>query len=222
MIAWGTALWFIFLLWIIVWLSDKPAVLSLFNVSANSVWDAFGILNSLISIVTLILLWETYKTQKLELKETSNALKEQQKLMDESKFHEYFLFLMQHKNFLKENITKRNTHWKNIDHIHSESETRIIKGEDVFRYWASEIKDSKLHWSNIGRDQYCRNCILEWFNDNKEYITSYTNFIKIIEDEILLQNNWRYKNLFETIQSYNEKYVIDYINTNIILANNEI
>lgn len=202
-------MWLTFLCWSVIWLSNKPAIWSPFSVSANNVGDAFGILNSLVWIITLILLWETYKTQKLELQETSSALREQQKLMDESKFHEYFLFSIQHRSFLKESITKERTSWIRLDSNNQKSETTIIKGEDVFYYWAHEIKDSNL---SQDRNEWCKTMFLDWLDSSRENITLYIDFNKIIQDEVLSQNNRKYEKIFETLQSHNEKIVLNYLN----------
>ena len=112
------------------------------NIEIDKVGDAFNILGAVTGIIAVVLVYMTYKTQKEELSLTRQELKnsaemmrqqkeimdeerkimdEERKIMEEEKFRNYFSFLLEQKEKVKNNIIYLNDSW------HKE-----LRGENFF------------------------------------------------------------------------------------------
>lgn len=147
---------------------------------------------------------EELKLQRKELKATRNEFREQKEIMKDSKFHDYFIFLMKHKDFLKDTITVE------LTDLNTTSSERIInKWEEAFYYWFREFEGS----GKEEKKEVLRHMKL-WHNTHKSKINEYLDFIKKMRLEIKKENNPKYNLFSNTIQSSNEKFVIQYLEEN--------
>ena len=114
------------------------------KIEIDKVGDAFNILGVVTSIIAVVLVYMTYKTQKEELLLTRQELKnsaeimsqqkeimdEERKIMEEEKFRNYFSFLLEQKEKIKNNIIYLG------DSVHEE-----LRGEKFFNVSAWIISD---------------------------------------------------------------------------------
>ena len=105
------------------------------KIDIDKVGDAFNILGAVTGIIAVVLVYMTYKTQKEELLLTRQELKnsaemmrqqkeimdEERKIMEEEKFRNYFSFLLEQKEKIKNNLV----HW-------GDSEYSELRGEKLF------------------------------------------------------------------------------------------
>ncbi len=190
------------------------------------IWgDSFWIINSLVSVITFFLVYKTFwlqkemlDSQKDELEATRKELRWQKEIMSEWKFHEYFLFLMNQKELLKNTITKEIVEWINDTASTSHSESTTIRWEEVFYYWINEIKKANnpeySEKSAKERKDNFNKIIWEWYRINSGKIKTYLNFISLIKEELEKQNNEKYIKLIPVIQSTDEYQVFNYIKDN--------
>lgn len=157
-------------------------------------------------------------SQKDELEATRKELRWQKEIMSEWKFHEYFLFLMNQKELLKNTITKEIVEWINDTASTSHSESTTIRWEEVFYYWINEIKKANnpeySEKSAKERKDNFNKIIWEWYRINSGKIKTYLNFISLIKEELEKQNNEKYIKLIPVIQSTDEYQVFNYIKDN--------
>ena len=155
----------------------------------------------------------TYKTQKEELLLTRQELKnsaemmrqqkeimdEERKIMEEEKFRNYFSFLLEQKEKIKNNIIYLG------DSVHEE-----LRGEKFFNVSAwiiSSFKDRNFLSNDVRKqrstslDSYC--------NHNKQQLEQYQKFSNLIKEESLRNNDFTL--IYDTTVSEDEKYFFKWI-----------
>lgn len=183
-----------------LWLLSK-------NIEIDKIGDAFNILWAVTGAIAVVLVYLTYKTQKEELSLTRQELKnsaemmrqqkeimdEEKKIMEEEKFRNYFSFLLEQKEKIKNNIIYLG------DSVYKE-----LRGENFFNVstgimqflhecdW-EEDDESKKRWDSLAL--YC--------SYNKEQLERYKKFSDFIKKESLKNDD--FKLIYDAIVSEDEK-----------------
>jgi hypothetical protein len=163
--------------------------------------------------IAVVLVYLTYKTQKEELSLTRQELKnsaemmrqqkeimdEEKKIMEEEKFRNYFSFLLEQKEKIKNNIIYLG------DSVHKE-----LRGEKFFNV-STGIIDSlnECGWDvDYGLEKRLDSLAL-YCNYNKQQLKRYQEFSDFIKKESLKNDD--FKLIYDAIVSEDEKFFFEQI-----------
>lgn len=149
---------------------------------APDMGDSFNIFNALIGAITVVFVsgayrmqYQAFQLQKDEMKKTSDALKQQEKEMQEQNRQQYIKFLLEQKNILLEKISYKHS---DIAGIYQK------KWFEVFEYWSNDCFWSLYHDIPFLKIQY------EHKSDGKPF------------DKMFLFENGFYKKSSEFLKNY--------------------
>lgn len=175
--------WFGILCWWIVrlclWLLSQ-------NIEIDKVGDAFNILGAVTWVIATILVYRTYKTQKeellltrQELKNSAEIMSQQKEIMEEENFRNYFSFLLEQKEKMKNSII----YWD--DPVHKE-----LRGENFFNVSAGIIFRLIKEFNLSGDEAWTTESasLARYCDYNKQQLKRYQEFSDFIKKESLRNN----------------------------------
>ena len=178
------------------------------KIEIDKVGDAFNILGAVTWIIAVVLVYMTYKTQKEELLLTRQELKnsaeimsqqkeimdEERKIMEAEKFRNYFSFLLEQKEKIKNNI------------IYKE-----LRGEKFFNVSAQIILSffQDYYWSGDETWNEEQSSLAFYCDHNKQQLEQYQEFSDFIKKESLWNNDFTL--ICDAIVSEDEKFFFELI-----------
>lgn len=176
------------------------------EIEIDKVGDAFNILGVVTSIIAVVLVYMTYKTQKeellltrQELKNSAKIMSQQKEIMDEEKFRNHFSFLLEQKEKMKNNIIYL-----------GDSDHKELRGEKFFNVSAQIISSFDDYDWLYDDELEKRLGSLAWYcNANKQQLKRYQEFSDFIRKESLRNNDFTL--IYDTTVSEDEKFFFEQI-----------